>query len=99
MPYIDMQGMHDLYRYDEPWDGPNNRQLAHSMPPIYAFNALRDPENTTTNYVAVVGRETAWPGSSPLSQEMVKDGLECTILIVEKLRCGHSLDGAQGLGL
>lgn len=37
LPYIagDEQKLYDAYKFDEPWDGPNNRKLADNMPGAY----------------------------------------------------------------
>ncbi len=36
LPYLDQQALHDQYRFDEPWDGPNNRKLIDQMPAVYS---------------------------------------------------------------
>lgn len=36
LPYLDQQALYDEYRFDEPWDGPNNRKLLAKMPQIFA---------------------------------------------------------------
>lgn len=83
LPYIEGQEIYDTYHWDEPWDGPNNRLLAERMPRLYGFSSDRAPGNTTTNYLAVVGRETVWPGADTTNADAVKDGLESTVLVVE----------------
>ena len=67
LPYIEAEGLFEEYGFSEPWDGPNNRQLAGRMPRLYAFHGDERPGNTTTNYLAVIGPETAWPGASTVS--------------------------------
>lgn len=53
------------------------------MPKVYAFHRLGRPGNTTTNYLAVVGEETVWQTSNPVTADDVTDGLGTTILVVE----------------
>jgi len=36
VPYIDEVALYKRYRFDEPWDGPNNIQLLDEMPRVYA---------------------------------------------------------------
>lgn len=82
LPYIEQDNLFKQYRFDEPWDGPNNRQLAEHMPKLYAFSGTHRP-TTTTNYLAVVGAETMWPGATVRKRGEIKDGTGETILIVE----------------
>lgn len=53
------------YRFDEPWDGPHNRLLAPEMPKDYR-SPFVDAKSTITQYVGIVGKETAWRGTTPL---------------------------------
>jgi hypothetical protein len=88
LPYLEESELHKEYDFDEPWDGPNNRKLAARMPRLYAFQGFDRPGNTTTNYLAVVGDETVWPGAKTVSPADVTDGLTTTILMVENLGAG-----------
>jgi hypothetical protein len=88
LPHIDQAELFKEYDFDEPWDGPKNRQLAGRMPKLYAFHGNEAPGNTTANYLAVVGLDTVWPGSSTVSSDTVSDGLGDTILLVENQGAG-----------
>jgi hypothetical protein len=86
LPYLGADGA-DLYkRYDfnEPWDGPHNRLLANEMPVVYRCPAAAGSE-PYTNYVAVVGADTAWPGEKCVSREDLRNANASgtTILVVE----------------
>jgi hypothetical protein len=72
------------YKFDEPWDGPNNRQLAHRMPRFYACPADQDAiASSKTNYFVVVGNRTVFPGANTVKlSEIVRPTGE-TILVVE----------------
>lgn len=52
------------------------------MPRILRFHDISQP-TTTTNYLAVVGAETMWPGATGRTSKEIKDGWSETILIVE----------------
>lgn len=82
LPFLDEKAIYDRYRFDEPWDGPNNRKL-HDL----VVSAYRCPSHeetgTATAYLAVVGPETAWNGPDPVRREDVKDGPERTAHVVE----------------
>lgn len=82
LPFIEHDSLFKQYRFDEPWDGPNNRRLADKMPKIYAFHGTNLP-TTTTNYLAVVGKETMWPGAEGRKRHEISDTLSYTILIAE----------------
>jgi prepilin-type processing-associated H-X9-DG protein len=82
LPFLERTDIYDRYRFDEPWDGPNNRKL-HDL----VLSAYRCPSHQgdghATAYVAVIGRETAWRGSEPVRLEDVADGPDRTIHLVE----------------
>jgi hypothetical protein len=82
LPYIEGDAMFRQYRFEESWNGPNNSSLADRMPRIYAFHDTKFP-TSTTNYVAVVGNETMWPGAEGRKRDDLTDGTANTILIVE----------------
>ncbi len=85
LPFLEdpaSQEVYDRYDFSEPWDGPNNRKLAPHMPAVY-----RCPSSVTTaettDYVAVVGDETLFPGAQSTPFRKVHDGSHATIAIVE----------------
>lgn len=88
LPYIEQNDIYKAYDFNEPWDGPNNRKLADKMPRIFAFHGDHKPGNTITNYVAVVGPETMWPGNKSRLHSEIQDGLGATLLIVENQGSG-----------
>lgn len=90
LPFMEQQDLYNKYNFDEPWDGPHNRRLAESvpMPRVFAFHAGRHSEGTASNYLAVVGPETAWPGARGAMPGHFADGPDSTILLVENLGAG-----------
>jgi hypothetical protein len=64
LPFIEHKALYDEYRFDEPWDGPHNRQLADYMPSVYRCpsDPGANPRLPISSYLAVVGPETIWPG-------------------------------------
>jgi hypothetical protein len=92
LPFIDGAPLYNKYRFDEPWDGPNNRKLAGTMPPVYTCpcddHGGKCDAPTMTSYVAVVGDETAWPEDGAVSIRDIKDGATNTLLIVEVANSG-----------
>jgi prepilin-type processing-associated H-X9-DG protein len=85
LPFLEHKPLYDAYRFDEPWDGPNNSKLASVMLKIYCCPADHYGGSATceTSYVAVVGPSTAWPGTMSTRLGDIKDGAGNTILLVE----------------
>ncbi len=87
LPFTDNDALYSAYRFTEPWDGPNNRKLHKiAVPWMCCPNDGKNP--TDTNYLAVVGPGTAWPGSTSVKYDMVRDGLSNTLLLVEVANSG-----------
>lgn len=36
LPYIGEDALYNTYKFDEPWDGPNNIKLLNQIPRLYA---------------------------------------------------------------
>jgi prepilin-type processing-associated H-X9-DG protein len=85
LPFMEHKPLYDEYRFDEPWDGPNNRLLADRIRRAYSCpSALAGSRNPVeTNYVAIVGPRTPWPGQKVRSFPVFKDGTANVILVVE----------------
>ena len=88
LPHLGERPLYDQYRFEEPWDGENNRLLHHELPSDYPFHVcpLGDLEAASkgrTSYLAVVGPHTAWRGETAVSFDEVTDGIDQTILLVE----------------
>ncbi len=69
LPYIEQGSLYQAYRFDEPWDGPNNSKLAAAANYAYVCSGDRTTSvqgQTATSYVAVTGKGTAWSSDKPL---------------------------------
>jgi hypothetical protein len=53
--HLDASETFEAYRWDEPWDGPNNRKLLDRMPKVYADPIYGANKDFYTNYVAITG--------------------------------------------
>ena len=82
LPYVDHKWLYDQYRFDEPWDGPNNRKLHYISMDAYACPSSSKAlgRKPRTDYMAVVGEETAWPGSESVTIPDIQDGTAETIM-------------------
>ena len=83
LPFLNENSLYERYRFDEPWDGPNNRQLHALRPDVFGSPLQNSYDGRVTTYQAVVSRRSMWPAhfSVPLSD--VLDGTSSTIFLVE----------------
>ena len=95
MPFLNEQAFLDSYRFDEPWNSPHNRALAHGVPhgmdpnyPIYHCPSDRDSDKWDTSFVMVVGPQTISDGPSATGRNDVPDGISNTVFIVEMCDSG-----------
>lgn len=84
LPYMEQKPLYDRYNFDEPWDGPNNRQLADLVPPSYRCPAdPAAPGSNSTNYAAITGPGTMFDGETATTIRSITDGTSNTIMVVE----------------
>ena len=97
LPFIDKKELYEEYRFDEPWDGPNNRKLANRI--VFReheslFHCPSDelasgkPDPLMTSYLAVVGPGMAWQGGKCMALGDVADDHESTVMLVEVANSG-----------
>jgi hypothetical protein len=75
--------LYGRYRWDEPWNSLHNRKLIAEMPVEYGCPSDTTRPTGVTNYVAVVGCQTAWPKHCAAHLAAVTDGLRNTLQVVE----------------
>jgi hypothetical protein len=90
LPYLEQGSLYAQLHLDEPWDSPHNVQFHHIVLPLFTCpsNYGEKGAGTNTNYVAVVGPLTMWPGSRSTSIADIKDGQGKTIMLVETADSG-----------
>ncbi len=85
LPFLEQSPLYERYKFNEPWDGPNNRNLHNISVPTYRCPSDPGPANSTeTSYVMIVGEHTV--GGLPnevIHFSDIRDGLSNTIMIVE----------------
>ena len=93
LPFLEEGALYAKYRFDEPWDGPNNKQLLDQMPAIYADPIYGENNDHLTHYAAITGPGMAFSHEGPqfdgqkpnLAQgtriAIVSDGLSQTLLV------------------
>ena len=90
LPYWTCDAFYDIYDHDEPWDSPKNLSMAAEHGQCrYYYHCPADPSlEEMTNYLAVVGEATAWPGPTPSHLQDFSKGTSHSILLVEQTRSG-----------
>ena len=88
LPFMEGQQFFSQYRFDEPWNGPNNSKLAARFDSSIYRCPAADGDPSETCYVAVVGPETMWPGARATTIGDVRDGTSQTIALVEVVHSG-----------
>lgn len=87
LPFLECEPLYKQYRFDEPWDGPNNRKLHDRYLEVYTcpeqFRGAPRDAARDTSYVVVVGPQTAFPGDRSVSFGDIRDGTTNTVLVVE----------------
>lgn len=92
LPFMDQQPLYDQYRFDEPWNGPNNRRLHRQIVHEYQCpggpRERTRPGDTQTSYAVVVGPHTAFPDSRGIRLDEITDGMSNVIAVVEVKNSG-----------
>jgi len=84
MPQLGRLDLYDAYNLIESSVGPNNSKLTQKMPQILQCpSEPSEIKQSTTNYVAVIGPDTLWPGDKPIRLKDIPDGTDKTILLIE----------------
>jgi hypothetical protein len=81
MPYLGYYDFVEQYDMSEPWDSPKNRRWADGHISVFKCPDESPEIMNITNFVAVVGPETMWPGTQCTRPEEVVN--EDAIFIVE----------------
>ena len=61
LPFVGQVTLYHKYRFDEPWDGPHNKALLDSVPPVYRDPVHPGSKDAFTHYAAITGPGTAFP--------------------------------------
>jgi prepilin-type processing-associated H-X9-DG protein len=90
LPFLgeEEEKLYTEYRFDEPWDGPHNKDLASRMPSYYRCPDMPKTDNLSTSYAMLVGPHAISDGPTSRAIEDIKDGTSQTIIVVEAAGAG-----------
>ncbi|QDU95332.1 DUF1559 family PulG-like putative transporter [Lignipirellula cremea] len=89
LPYMEYGELYKEYNFDEPWDGPKNRQLMEQCPPIFHCPSDEGDKNST-RYRVVVGPGTGWKANASITIRDIADGTSNSVAVLETLRPGRN---------
>lgn len=84
LPYLDEDDLYDQFDLKADWTSPENMQAAYQMPSVFRHPDSQQGFYTTqSDYYLVVGANTLFPPSGPMSPEKIVDATTQTLLVVE----------------
>ena len=83
LPWLDASDLYQRYRFNEPWDGPHNSQLASEMPEAFRCPGFAQGPESHTNYVVVTDDNSVFPGDRSIALREITDGATHTLLAIE----------------
>lgn len=83
LPFLDKQDVYAKYRFDEPWNSPNNMALERSMPKVYRCPSDLTSGPWQTSYAMIVGPHAISDGPTSHCKSDIKPGLGSPIMVVE----------------
>jgi hypothetical protein len=82
LPKFEDYSLYQQYDFKEPWNGPHNKKLVDDIPVEYYCDFIKHAKGKT-NYIAVVGPDTIWPGSKAFWKNEKNRKWHETILLLE----------------
>lgn len=86
LPFLGEQALYKQYDFNEPWDGPHNRQLWSQIPDVYTCPSAPEPDSyqgDLTPYQVIVGENAVFEPGKQTSFNDIYDGSSNTLLVVE----------------
>jgi prepilin-type processing-associated H-X9-DG protein len=89
LPDLERSDLYNAYRFDEPWDSPNNRKVSQTVIRLFQCPSARHAaDDCTTDYMMVVGPHTITDGAHGKKLSQITDGVSHTIMLVEVANSG-----------
>jgi beta-lactamase regulating signal transducer with metallopeptidase domain len=85
LPVLDLKGLYEQYKMNEPWDSLNNLKVLAQMPDVFR-SPYNDPKSANSGYFGIVGRGTVFEGPEGIKIRDITDGTSNTLMLVESKR-------------
>lgn len=83
LPFLGQEELYQRYRFDEPWNGPHNRQLGAEIPDVYAYPWSDRQNRERMCFLGVVSPWSVWPGPHATAIKNITDGTSNTLVLLE----------------
>lgn len=83
LPFLGEDTLYREYRFDEPWNGPNNAALAERRPAVYWCPSEAPSGTSKTNYAMIVAPHAISDGPTPHRISDLKDKGANTMMVAE----------------
>jgi hypothetical protein len=84
LPYLEHEGLYKQFKFDEPWNGPNNILLLEKMPKLFESPRAIVKRKGYTVYQSFAGKGCLFrPDNMALRMTDITDGLSNTFFAVE----------------
>jgi Protein of unknown function (DUF1559) len=82
LPFMEQGALCNKIKLDEPWNSTHNKGLLSHRPSVFSCPSSGSG-GTHTDYLAVVGKSTVWPGAAPSRMSEWKGHIRDALLLVE----------------
>jgi len=83
LPYLGEEALYRQYRFDEPWDSPDNLDVARQMPPVFRCPEDWQAGPCDTSYALTVGPGAFCEGPTSAAFEEIPHSGSLLIAVVE----------------
>jgi prepilin-type processing-associated H-X9-DG protein len=88
LPYLDQETLYSAYNFRLAWNTAENRTVGSSPVETYLCPSSLSRNKMSTNYLAMVGNDTLWPGSEARSLAVLSRSASEVIQIIEVQNTG-----------
>ncbi len=85
LPFLEGQQIYNQYKFDEPWNSPNNLAVTNQPMPVYSCpsSPTGTPGSTQTSYMVITGLGTVFDAGKACKLSEIIDGTSNTLMVVE----------------
>jgi hypothetical protein len=90
LPMLGYDKLYKSFEKDEPWNSPHNAKILgqESIKQYNCTSDVREKDDFTTNYIAIIGPGTVWREDGPIKFSDLPDGGSHTVMLVEVANSG-----------